>query len=143
MGEKSDPKKIGEFVLDKLKSTARGPRVFADLGGTMLDEDAYRQKLDEDEDFARSEIARMIPEPAVKTTAGGISPAEQRTLAKFIFNFASRNQQIPHKDLLRTFFERNDYLTSTYTSEDLRRVARTLRVEHDLDVPDPTDQAIG
>ncbi len=134
MAEKVDPRVIGEIVLDELKKTARGDRTYADLGGVVLNEDDYRKKLDEDLDFARSEVKKVIRIPTIEPADGGISPAEQRMLAKMIVGFANAHKDIPPDDLLASFLSNHQYVGNSFTGNDLQKVARTLQMEYNMNV---------
>ena len=133
MAEKVDPRVIGEIVLDELKKTARGDRTYADLGGVVLNEDDYRKKLDEDLDFARSEVKKVIRIPTIKPQRWK-SPAEQRMLAKMIVGFANAHKDIPPDDLLQSFLSNHQYVGNSFTGNDLQKVARTLQMEYNMNV---------
>lgn len=129
--------KLGNYVLDKLKSSVggeRGEKVYADLSGVVLDEAGYRQKLDHDQEFAEAEVDRALRIPPPASAVKGISPAEQRTIAKFVHVFAKKNPDIPKDDLFNKFFAHNQTL-GEYSADDLKKVASTLRFEYHMDVP--------
>jgi len=141
MAEKVDPGIIGEIVLEELKNSAHGERTYADLGGVVLNENDYRKRLDEDLDFARSEVKKVIRIPTVETADGGISPAEQRMLAKMIVGFANAHKEIPHDDLFESFLSNHESVGSSFTGNDLQKVARTLRMEYNMNVLVPAKVA--
>ncbi len=136
MAQPTDREELGKYVLDKLKNSVHGDSVYADLSGVVLDEAGYQQKLEEDREFAQAQVDRMFRIPPPTEGVKGISPAEQRTIAKFVHSFAKNNPDIPKPDLLKEFFARNETLNG-YSSEDLKKVASTLRFEYRMDVPLP------
>ncbi|HKR67103.1 MAG TPA: hypothetical protein VJZ00_25480 [Thermoanaerobaculia bacterium] len=95
---------------------------YADLSGKVYDKKRYLERLRTDPEFAEEQLRTFIQPPPADTD--GITPHEQRTLARRFASFAEKNDPD-----LEEFLRANPVLSEAYTVRDIKRVLNTLKFE--------------
>ena len=95
---------------------------YADLSGKVYDKERYLERLRSDPDFAEEQLRTFIQPPPADPE--GITPHEQRTLARRFAIFAEKNDPD-----LAEFLRANPVVSEAYTVRDIKRVLNTLKYE--------------
>jgi hypothetical protein len=122
-----------EKIANSLKDDGAS---YADLAGNVYDKKTYLDRLRSDPEFAETQLDAFIQPPT--SEGSGITPAEQRTLARRFAKFADA-----HSPDVTAFLRAYPVLSETYTVGDLKRVLDTVKFEMDIEPikPDNLDDA--
>jgi len=136
---KYDKVQLADYFLQRLLDRAReatGP-VHADLSGTVLDNEGYRRRLKEDEQFAKQQVDIAIASwPVEGSVPEGLLARERRVIAVQIKRFAEKHPRLPQEQILPEFLRNRPLLK--LSSEDLEKIVRMLKIEQRLDLPMPS-----
>jgi hypothetical protein len=146
MGDpKFDLKEFGRAVHEDLKAATRGKPgiVHADLSGRVLDAKSFEQELDENEEFAKEQIRRLIdsaPSPKPDDD-GSLSPDQQRQIAEQVSKFHESSPGLEPREAFVKWIEKKPLRAVGLTPKDCTRIAESLDIEKSLtvDVPSESD----
>jgi hypothetical protein len=117
---------------------APGEVVHADLGGNVLDPEAYRKRLEEDSAFQEEELGRVVASVNVSAAKPGeLTPFEVRRIASRVAQLIGDNPKFDRHAAWEKFLSGRPELKNIDPA-DLEQIGKTLRFEHGLPGVIPT-----